>query len=102
MVIAFTCSLAMEVTYAFTFLGIGDVEVVTSKIDALPTLPIDDVSKKADAFLDEEGEKIHPIFRSETGSSQMLSSATTVYAFEYVMEPLISRLEFTCLLDAKD
>jgi hypothetical protein len=92
----------MEATHAFTFLGIRDVEAVTSKIDALPTLPIDDVSKEADAFLDKEGEKIHPIFRSETGSSQMLSSATTVYAFEYVIESLFFRLEFTFLLDAKD
>jgi hypothetical protein len=76
------CSLAMEAAHAFTFLGIGDVEGITADIDTLPTLPINEVSKKADAFLDQEGEKIRPLLRSETGSSQMLSSATTVYAFE--------------------
>lgn len=52
---------------------------------------IDNCSKQAEAFLERQGGKIHPIFNAEDNFLQQRTPPPRRHAFEYVMTPLFDR-----------
>ena len=69
----------MDLTDAQTLVGLDRTDSTLSNTGESIDLPSRNDSREAaaEAFLEKEGGKIHPIFRSDTGSSQAPGSATT-------------------------
>jgi hypothetical protein len=72
----------MELADASRFVGLDGANPGPSSAENSAIFGVDDYSKKAEIFLEEQGGKIHPIFDTEDKYLQQRSTAPTQNAFK--------------------